>query len=782
MGSFHSSVEDARRLSGAARSVLQLVHSVLKGEGRITCGAEQQIGWLVPLDLFFDSLRGTLSVIRSEQISAFSEIERLGETDGLPVARIAKALFLLQQIGTRYPCTVENLASVLVDSVDLDIHALREKVRKGLQKLQEAGWVAEEEGKFRLLTPVQHTLEQEVNRNYPTLAELKSAVVDLLREMLRNFKFEHGEIRRPLRVAITVDDEPILGDDEGLKVALYTPFADVSDDSVLEQSVADDKTLFWKASGDSELEQVLKRAVAVRKTLEQWRTRTLSDEQTSYREQLEREDNQLWSVRLPQLITSAFMKGKVFIGGQEIQPSGEGIEAVIRGQLRTIAQRLYTEFIDKRPSREEDCASILTWRPGSALPNIYLDLQLITSDQQIRRDNQYLSIVKAEIQRRQDRGLDCSGKALAEHFEKPPYGWDIRLVRLFIATLMKAGLVGVRYQNRLITDPNDLQVRAVFSQAREFQRATFEILPEVDWRKASELCSEIFGVADGDTFERTASIVREQAQQWSQSANQLATRCRDNSLPAQLEQTCRQIADLLNAIAQIEEPNARLRQFLEIADELKQNFQTIRELMRFDFDRYRSLRSFIQLAGVWDESLEGESAERWKRLSEGVNAPDILDRWQSLQNDFAALQSRYSQDYAQRHKEFQNELAKAIEDLRKHPAFECEPKQAENLLQPLKRLQCKGEGISETDFVCPSCRRQFSQMSLEMVRERRREIAKQLDNLLPKPEGPQPIEPLHIERTIESEEGIEAIASEILRYFAGVRKPIKVKIDAEPMA
>jgi hypothetical protein len=386
----------------------------------------------------------------------------LVKPDGLPVARIAKALFLLQQIGTRYPCTVENLASALVDSVDLDIHALREKVRKGLQKLQEAGWVAEEEGKFRLLTPAQHTLEQEVNRNYPTLAELKSAVVDLLREMLRNFKFEHGEIRRPLPVAITVDDETIRGDDEGLKVVLYTPFADVSDDSVSEQSVADDKTLFWKASGDSELEQVLKRAVAVRKTLEQWRTRTLSDEQTSYREQLEREDNQLWSVRLPQLITSAFMKGKVFIGGQEIQPSGEGIEAVIRGQLKTIAQRLYTEFIDKRPSREEDCASILTWRPGIALPNIYLDLQLITSDQQIRRDNQYLSIVKAEIQKRQDRGLDCSGKALAEHFEKPPYGWDIRLVRLFIATLMKAGLVGVRYQNRLITDPNDLQVRAVF--------------------------------------------------------------------------------------------------------------------------------------------------------------------------------------------------------------------------------------------------------------------------------------------------------------------------------
>ncbi len=782
MGSFHSSVEDARRLSGAARSVLQLVHSILRGEGGITCGAEQQIGWLVPLDLFFDSLRGTLSAIRSDQIMAFDEIERLGEVDGLPVVRVAKALFLLQQIGKRYPCTVENLASALVDNTDLDIHALREKVRKAIQKLQETGWVSEEEGKYRLLTPAQHMLEQEVNQNYPTTAELKQAVVDLMKEVLRDFKYEHGETRRPLSVAMTVDDTEIR-EGEGLKVVLYTPFADASDDFVLEQSIANDKTLFWKASGESELEQALKRAVAVKKTLEQWRTRTLSEEQSSYREQLEREDNQLWNVRLPQLIKNAFMRGKVFIGGREIQPTGHGIEAVLREQLRAIAQQVYTGFIDRRPSKDEECASILAWQPGSVLPNIYSDLQLITSSQQIMRDNQYLSIVKAEIHKRQNMGLDCSGRALVEHFEKPPYGWDPRLVRLFVATLMKAGLVGVRYQNRIITDPNDPQARAIFSQAREFQRATFEILPEVDWRKASELCSEIFGVQGGDTFERVASIVREQARDWSQSANQLATRCRDNNLPTQLEQGCLQVTEQLNAITQIEEPNARLRRFLEIADELKRNFLTIRELERFDFDRYRMLRSFIQSARGWDESLDGESAERWKRLSEGINATDILDRWQSLQNDFAALKDIYCSDYAQRHRDFQDALAKTIEELRKHPAFECEPEQAEKLLQPLKRLQCDGEGTpSEPDFVCQNCRRPFSQMSVETVKAKYWEIAKQLDNLLPKPEELPPVEPLHIERTVRSDDEIEAIAGEVRRYLVRAGTPIKVRIEAEPTA
>jgi len=781
MGSFHSSVEDARRLSGAARSVLQLVHSILRGEGGIICGAEQQIGWLVPLDLFYDSLKGTLSAIRSDQIMAFGEIERLGEVDGLPVVRVAKALFLLQHIGQRYPCTVENLTSALVYSTDLDIHSLKEKVRKALHKLQETGWALEEEGKYRLLTPAQHSLEQEVNQNYPTIAELKQAVVDLVKEVLRDFKYEHGETRRPLSVAMTVDDTEIR-EGEGLKVALYTPFADASDDFVLEQSIANDETLFWKASGESELEQVLKRAVAVKKTLEQWRTRTLSEEQSSYKEQLEREDSQLWNVRLPQLIKNAFMKGKVFIGGQEIQPTGHEIEAVLREQLRDIAQQVYTEFIDKRPSRDEECASILAWRPGSALPNIYSDLQLLSPSQQIMRDNRYLSIVRAEIQRRQNLGLDCSGRALVEYFEKPPYGWDPRLVRLFVATLMKAGLVGMRYQNRIITDPNDPQARTVFSQAREFQRATFEILPEVDWREASRLCSEIFAVQGGDTFERVALIVQEQARYWSQSANQLATRGRDNSLPSQFEQICQQVTEQLKAIIQIEEPNARLRRFLEIANELKRNFPTIRKLARFDFDGYRMLRSFIQSARGWDESLDGESAERWRRLFEGINATDILDRWQSLQNEFAALQGRYNSDYAQRHREFQNALAKAIEELRKNPAFECEPEQAENLLQPLKRLQCDGEGTpSEPDFVCRNCRLPFGQMSVETIKAKYREIAKQLDNLLPKPKELQPVEPLHIERTVESDDEIEAIASEVRRYFVKAGTPIKVRIEVEPM-
>lgn len=785
MGAFHSSVEEARRLSVGARSVLQLVHGILRGEGEIICGAEQPIGWLIPLDLFYDGLRGSL---RSDQVSAMGEIAKLGDVNGLPVSRVAKALFLLQQVSNRYPCDVDNIASALVDSVDVDINSLKDKVKDALQKLREAGWVSEDKGKFRLLTPEQHFLEQEVNRNYPTPSEMKNEMNELLKGLLRDFRYEHGSIRKQLPVGIVVDKttvrEPELYRDErgnereGLKVVLFTPFDDTTENEVLAQSITDTNAVFWKAGDNAELKQVLGRSIALRKTLEQWKTRNFSEEQNRYREQIERESVQLRQVRLPQLIQDAFMRGQIFVRGQKIGPSGKDLQSNLRDQIREIAEQLYTQFVDKRPAKDDDCAAILDWQPGSPLPQIYSDLEFLTSDQQIRRDNQYLSAVRSEIQRRQRMGLESNGKAIVEHFEKPPFGWDSRLIRLLVATLMKAGWLSVRYQNRTITDPTDAQLRSVFSKATEFHRATFEILEEVDWRKASSLCSQVFGVAGGDTFERTANIVGEQAQNWQQKIAQLAIRCQDNGLPSQIEQTCNRASDLLKRISQTVDLNSRLRRFLEFSDELSEMLPKLRSLEKFDFDAYRRCKAFVQFTREWAQNLEREGAERWHRLAEGVNAADLLDRFQSLQNDFAALLSRYRNEYIARHGEFQSAVNRAIEELLKHPAFQDKPSEAENILKPLAQWLCESDGTpSEEDFRCPKCRRSFDGMAFEKVHSKQEELIAQLDELMPKPVETEKIEPLQIEQIVQSESEIKSITDKIRLYLKRAGGRVKVQIQ-----
>lgn len=779
MGALRGSVEEARRLSGSERSMMKLTQAILTGEGGILKGAEQPLGWLVPFDLLYDALAPDLQTIRSDQHQAIAGIAQLGECDGLHIVRVVKALYLLQQLHRRIPCTPANLAAALVDKVDEDIHALQEAVRRCLQKLQEEGWVAEEDGRYRLLTAAEHNLERDVHANYPQPSESQRGIVNLLREMLRQFRYEHKQIRRPLKVAIEVDGETIAerGD---LAVKLLTQFALETEEGLLTQSINEPDALFWKAAESRELKHTLERTLAIEKTLRQWESRPLSEEQGKYRDRLEREAQINQQIHLPDLISKAFLQGRIWLGGREIAFSGNSLEAVLRKNLHDIAERLYTEFVDARPSREDDCADILSWRPGTALPPIYGRLDLLTTTEQINRDAGLLAIVRGELKRRGQKGLDSTGRALREHFEKSPYGWDPRLLRLLVATLLKAGAVGVRYHGRPITDPTDTQVRGVFTGQREFDRAAFELLPEVDWRKAAGRVSKIFGVPGGDTFERAAKIVGEQAERWRQLAGQLGTRSRDHRLPQRFITACEGASRLLDEIAQEDDPNARLRRFLKNAGMLASEVPTVRRLDGFPFDEYRKVRSFADMAGDWANTLTGDGARRWQLLYDGLRADDLLDRWEGVRNDYAVLWSTYREDYKKDHLAFQDAVREALKALHQHEAFRHKPEEAEAALESLMALRCDAEPTpTEEAFRCSRCRRSFASLSRAIVQEARRRAEEALDALLPPPPV-ETLKSLSLTRTVAGEHDLEALAGELRRYWRKIRRPLSVTVRATP--
>jgi len=781
MGAMWGSIEEARRLSGSERSMLKLVHAILKGEGGLPRGAEKPVGWLVSLDLLFDALKSELQAIRSRQLQAIERIEQeLGDVHGFPVARVAKALFLLQHVSRRYPCTVENLTSVLIDDVACDGADLQKKVQAALKKLRAAGWVAAEDGHYRLLTPEQHLIEQTIHQNLPTVAELQRGIVEQMRSILQPFNYEHGQVRRRLPVAFRIDGETV-SESGDLRVVFYTPWAGADDDTLRAQSIAEPQTVFWRAAESGELRSALERALAVGKTLEQWATRSLPKDQEEYRESLRREYDLLRNTRIPELVKKAFLQGRMFIGGREWSPQPANFEQALRDALRSVAQEQFHAFIDKKPQRDEDCAAILNWRPGAALPEIYTELGLLTQTGQIHRDAQCLSLVRAELQARQQRGQERTGTALTYRFAAPPYGWDPRLVRLCLATLMKAGLVGFRYQNREVTDPTDPQARPVFTRAREFNRAEFQILPEIDWRRASELCSSLFGVPGGDTFEQTAGTVQREARRWIPIAEQLATRCRDNRLPEGFAQACTRLAEALRAIAEGDDLNTRLRRFLESADALKRLLPRVRRLENFSFDEYRKVGDFARSVQGWAQGLGEAYVHRWQNLVAGLRAEDLPERWDQIGTDFASLWMRYQADYTSRHQAFREAVTEALGELRRHEAFQRGRDEAESRLQTLEAWRCSADTpeIDPQHPACSVCRRPYEAMEPSVVRAKMQEIEEQLDALVQPPGGP-PRQPLRIERRLQTSEDLKAVVRELRRYHQSVGKPLRVRIEATP--
>lgn len=782
MGTMRGSVEEMRRLSGSERSMLKLVHAILRGEGEILPGAEQPLGWLVSLDLFYDALKADLVAVRSDQVRALEEIESLdrrGAGSGLPVGRVAKALFLLQQVHTRYPCTVSHLTSALADHVQADARARAEQVEEALRRLQQEGWVTEQQGQYRLLTPAEHAIETEIHNNWPDSGVLQGRAAALLREMVRDFRYEHGQIRRRLGVTIEIDGD-IPREQAPLRVCLFMPLSsERRPEDIRNLSIANPQVIYWVAEPSEEFIRALERAVAIEQTLGQWKTRTLSEDQQRYRQDLEREHQEAFQRNLPELARRAFLNGRVFVGGVEARPAGVNLEEVLRHHLRVVARQLYTEFIDL-PVREEECARILEWSPGGSLPPVYQQLGLISADGQIQRDARPLSAVRAEIQRRQARREDRSGRALLEAFEKPPYGWDPRLVRLLVATLLKMGILRISLQGLQITSASDHRARGVFTRAQVFAQAEFELLPEVDWRQASDWYSRVFGKPGEDTFERTADAVRQEAQRWQQRAAAVSVRARDNNLPQNLASDCERAAQLLEEVAREADPNQRLRAFLDRAEALRDLLVSVRALEGFPFEQYRRLQEFARTASEWGRELSGEAAGRWEQFANGLHAQDLVRQWAEIQGHYAALHGRYREDYTARHQEFQQALREAIAALRQHEAFAHAPDRAEEIVRPLEARLCTASGEPGEELVCPQCRRRYEALNPSLLAADRNALERKLDALLPSPPAEAPPEPLHLQRVVATEAEVEAVAGELRRYVRRAGRSVRVRLEAHP--
>jgi hypothetical protein len=774
MGAMRGSIEEARRLSGSARSLLKLIQVILTGEAGVIRGAEQEVNWLASLDSFYDAVSPDLSAIRSEQVRVIQEISQLPETGLVQPVRVAKALFLLQQLRKRLPCTVDTISSALVDNVEVEINTLRTSVQSALTSLQQAGWVTREAGEYRLLTRTEQELERDVRSNYPTPAELKQGAISVIRDMLQGFRYEHGQIRRILRVGITIDG-PTSQDDEDLKIELYSPFAEERSEDIIAESVARPNVLIWKSVEQAELKPVLERVLAVEKVIVQWQTRSMTREQEEHRDHLVREIQIARQTKLPELMFQAFINGRLYLTGRESAPSGNDLEGVLRSNLQKMATQVYTEFIDDKPDHDEECADILSWQPGAALPQIYRRRNLLTTGGRINHDAGLLSIIRSELTRRQQLGLPTTGKDILEHFQGSPYGYDPRLVRLLVATTFKAGLISVKYQNRDLMDPTDRQAGSIFATDREFRKASFALLPEVDWRKASDMCSSVFGVEGGDTFERTAAIVLEQAAIWGRDAQQLATRCRDNRLPASLGATCERGAQILAEIAQLVDPNARLRRFLDQADSLNQKMPLVRELDQFQFDQYRGMRTFVQVVSDWGSGLTGDLAQRWSESHHNLEASDLPRRWGQLHQDYALLFGRYCSDYSDRHKSFQSSLQQVLHALREHPAY----KNHAEALKPLLSMVCdvSDPSPSESAYTCPGCGRSFSGLLTALLIDARHRVEDTLDSTLSS-KSTESVEPMTLTRTIGDESGLEELNGELRRYWRKVGRPLRVDIKA----
>jgi hypothetical protein len=770
------------RLAGRERAVLSVVQSILLELFK----RDSEIGDLVTFDLLFDSIDSVLRIVSTDENNLITErIAQLGELEGLEVSSVAKGLFLLQQINDWIPCTLNNVGAVLYPKIGLRPHEHSERVKQCLELLIEHRWVKEEEGKYRFLSEVERTFEEDVTAQTQLIrtSEIGDRVVEMASDALKGLRSYNHKKLRVFDVLLSIDDS-VASRNGYLKLKIFSPFwvfqRDDPVDDVYLESLGKDDTVLWVGREERGFTTKVKRVLAIERVLNDWTKRARTPQQLAELENYRRELETLKD-DLPNVLKSSLIRGTVFLyGSREDLDGKEELENIFEKFMMELTEHLFTRFNEGAVSipRDDVIEAILRWR-GGTLPSVYRELKLIDADNKnIITNGPVAHAVLNEVRKRGE----VTGAEISEHFDSPPFGWDEKVIRTALAALYKTGSIQA--------SPAE---NSSFTARRNFRSTVFSvgIAPTKEEKeKARKTLSERFGVDTGVTTEQISETILAEAEKRIKNITNLVSTDGYYRLPYVDE-----INVLRNAFESIIDqpsPSHRVKEFLapEVMDPLEKYLDLLDSLDEFvKGDRLNLYLNMREFSGSYLEKLEDQDpslkadADSFREKLESKN---VLAEWGNLYDKFRILRNKHKEEYLNVHNKLQSELEKAEGSIR----YWAREKQIENekieeALEGWGFLTCnEKDAYDDIIFQCTNCNRNLTELRFHetLIPKRVDDAKKKLLDFIIEVEKPTFKNDFATSITVSKESDFKeqiSEASDFVRYWLAKGKNIHLNIQGE---
>ncbi|MGB9760360.1 MAG: BREX system P-loop protein BrxC, partial [Thermoproteota archaeon] len=781
-------------LTGRERAILSVVRALLVGPKTDVKGlAYAEIGSLATFDAVYDAIH---LEVRGEYQSIIEDASKLGEKEGLKIGSVAKALFLLQQVGDWIPCTVDNIAAVLYSYLGEDGFSLRNKVKLCLEELQRNKWIAEEDGKWRFLTNIERTFEQEVASKFASASEKKELAVEIAKSVVSEFKtFNYGGIR-VFDVHLFVDDREITSKGQ-VTIKFYSPLVATEKDlikSLLTKSLAAKDTVYIVCDQEKKFEQLLEKVICTEKAIKDREAKSLTPEEENTLSRYRKELEVIKSDELPKIFEDSCENGTLIVQGKEVKLDGrKSLQEVVKKYLKDVIDDLFTQFplAAFKVEKDEHIGIILTWQKGR-LPHIYKELQLVDDKGNILMDRPVASRILQEIRRRYKEGEDCSGASLAEHFGSQPYGWDPKIVRLTLATLFKSGAIAVKLDGTDYVSATQIGSHEAFTNTRAFNRAIFypgvEVTSE-QRNKAWELLSSVFGLKADNTIEdidkKLTSYLSEKLQQVS------IFEAKATALDLPILERIKSLQTAINEILSAPNTTKRILNFIDDSRiETLKDIKMLDELSKFEekgnLKEYKRIVRFLRECAQKLVKLGEEKETNIKVLQDNIKNEKFMDLWPELISKYESIKFKYEKLYSNWHDERNKLASEAVKFLHSHPARKkLNEEEFERIIKPLKDMICASKKIEfDENFVCDACKSSIEELSFsvkEGIESRKQRIKEELDRKLIKIE-PKAEEMVGFREEIRSHKDVEEVTSKLKKVCEKAfkeKKIVKVNVSVE---
>jgi hypothetical protein len=720
----------SRHTGGSNRTIIKHAQQMIINP-RTKLG-EQPVGRLVTLEQVYDLLEGNLTTERRKDIADVAA--RLSDVDPM-VLKVVKALALLEFVRD-LPRTPDNIAAVLYDRVDGG--AIVEQVQASLEHLEEAQFAREMAEGWKLQTALEKDWDTERRSHYPKPAQRK----ELRLEILRTGIFDEPQVRsyryrnlRTFRLAVSADGRTVTDGDIPLSLFLAEDEADLQrlKDEARETSrpgTPGENTLYWVVPMTQKVQQGLVELYRSREMIALHEREAKSrDEYALVQSEKDRRDTISRTLRAD--LAAAFPQGLTYFRGVEKAASswGQSLADALKAFLDKAVPDLYPKFdLGAYPADERDAQKFLTAANLSGLPTLYHEgkdnMGLIRRDRGrfvVDRDAATAAEAMGYIQRMHGYGEKVTGRALEDKFQGLEYGWDVGVVKVSLAALMRAGSLEISYQGRRHRDYREPAVREVFGKVPAFRSAAFAPREALDFTilsTAARNFERIYGrELDLEEGAITQAVV-ERAREEREFLLPLEARVKALRLPgADFLTEFRATLEGLIASA----PDDVVKTFASDGQDYSQAREQMHRIA--EGTAGGNLETLRQAQTVVTQQWPALAARRpdddpvivaGARLRDVLGSDSVYERLADIGRDAAEIAHAYQELYTDQHQRRRRVYEEAIATVEAHPEWGNLPQEAqEQVLVPLVSRACGDLRLEET--TCHACRATLDQIASDLA-------------------------------------------------------------------
>ena len=399
---------------------------------------DMESGLLVPFDSFYATAE---EFIDYDIKTVFTNAARKPSLDEFDI-RVLRILFMIKHVKDM-PATIDRLATLMVDSINVDKGALKARILEALQRLEAETLIQKNGDEYDFLTNEEQDVNKQINNSAYNEGEVQRTVLDIIFDKILESNKYRYEGRYDFALNRFVDSESKGSfSQDGLTIRIRTQFSGSKDASDYQsESIRDNAIIIDLTEGTfiDELIRANKIATFRRNnsaTMSASLTEIMSKKASEMSDRIRRAED---------MIRSALTTAPIYLGGSQLDIKKKDGKDRMQDALKEMVGRNYFKIglVSYYYPDQKSIFSLLT------------ESNLMFGDDRSGDSNKaaYDEILEKV---RDDKSVyrNTTVKSLLEYFSKRPYGWRDLDILGMVARLWKYQSLIISIHDHVVDDNN----------------------------------------------------------------------------------------------------------------------------------------------------------------------------------------------------------------------------------------------------------------------------------------------------------------------------------------